>query len=200
MYNALKPVYDTLFFIIDDNFGPLTKGKNTIHREAYHKEIFKHLDKGWGFLTESNVNTAVFPYGSLDWGVVSETSYLRAPQSYQYYLTYRLIIISHEGVVRPSSQTLVKIFRDTEDEKFGIGDIVQEIGAFVFNNHKPDRFTIAEANNQVDGFLWTVIDWEMEVTDCSYQPAIDILNKNPLCRGTQLNFIFRINESRSTAW
>lgn len=203
MYDAIKPVYTKLFEIIDNRFGPVTRGKTTIERDSNHIEVFKHLDRGWGRLTESNVTATQFPYGSLDWGEISEVKEFRAPHGYEYRLTYPLIIITHEGIVRAAPETTIKTFRDEDTERYGIGDVVSIIGSYMFKSYKDSRFRIAETEDDevpegLDPWQWTIIDWTQDVCDCRYQPAMELLTKNPLCRGTQINFHFRVNETKPT--
>ena len=201
MYDALKPIYTTLFQVIDEKFGPIMRGSNVINRSDSHIEVFKHLDRGWGRLTKSNAPGTEFPYGALDFGQVSEVKTYRSPEGYQYKLTYPLIIITHEGVIRPATETTVKVFKEANDPKRGIGDIISIIGSYMFKSHHTSRFQIAETDTDEnpDGLApweWNIVDWTQDVCDCNFMPAKELLSENPLCRGTQLNFHFNVTETK----
>lgn len=201
MYDALKPIYNKLFEIIDNRFGPRTRGSQNIERDDTHIETFKHLDKGWGRLTQKNTAGTEFPYGALDWGEIGDVTFFRGPNGFTYKLKYPLIIISHEGTLRPATQTIIKTFQGNNDPKPGIGDIVARVGSYMWKAHHENRFTTAQTDTDTntDGLTpwdWSITDWTFGVCDCNFQPATDLLTNNPLCRGTQLNFTFSVIEQK----
>ena len=210
MFNAIEPIYDQFFNVLTDNFMN-SAGENLVQ--------FKKLEKGFSLpLTRTTLTADMMPYGSLEWCQIDRVSGYRMPESYQYEMRIPFLIIAQSSRIYKDG-TIDTFFARHDDHHHGfIGDLTRDLGGFFWRAHHTSRFSAAvdmfEADESGDDYYnhatdwdWSIVDFSMDVTNpLLVRPSNDspllqkfreVLDKNPLCRGTQMNFYFKVEERKT---
>ena len=191
MFRSLKPIYETLFQVLDAEFGP-----------EVEFPLFKTFQRGFFF--QKSPRPSEYPLGFMEWGRVSEVEVYQAPEEYQYVVVYRLFYFMQTG--GNPTQLERQIFRpegDT-DEQLGIGDFAERVCNFFWSNHHTSRFSVAweRPDNMDPDIEWSIIELTVDasiitfstVTDATLLSIRQFLEGNPDFRGIQINFSFRVRE------
>lgn len=191
MFRSLKHIYEKLFEVLDDEFGP----------EA-ETSLLKTFQRGFFF--QKSPRPAEYPLGFMEWGRVSKVEVYQAPEEYQYVVAYRLFYFMQTG--GNPTQLEGQVFRPDEDtdKQLGIGDFAERVCNFFWTTHHTSRFSVAwdRPDNTDPDVEWSILELTMDASIITFTTVTDVtllsirqfLEDNPDFRGIQINFSFRVRE------
>lgn len=197
MYKGLRPIYDNLYAVIGENFGP--ESGNTDFK-------VKRFDRG--FFHQSGKNPIrEYPLAFLEWGRVSDVELFQSPEEYVYIVTYRLFYFIQTG--GNPSQLANQVFRELKEDgtpkdpnsPVGVGEFAQEVCDFFWREHHTGRFALAWGSGE-DQDDWSILDFTVDASVISFSAVTDVtllsirkfLEDDESFRGIQVNFSFRVRE------
>jgi len=210
MFNALEPIYNKFFEVLQQRFAVDAYDKaqaklpaddrtpNPFQSDA--ENLLQTLEMGFSLpLTGKTIVSNVMPYASLEWCETEKVEGYRMPESYKYEIRLPLLIITQAPRIE-STGKIETLFP-------GIGRITASLGGFFWRQFHTGRFSEAvPIEFEADAWDWSIVDYSMDIrnpllvrpsTDSPLlQRFRDALQKNPLCRGTQMNFYFQIEERK----
>ena len=210
MFNAVEPIYSKFFEVLQQRFASdgYTQAQAKLPAadrvpnpfEAVSENLLKTLDIGFSLpLTGKTVVSNVMPYASLEWCETDRVEGYRMPESYKYEIRLPLLIITQAPRIEAKGK-IETLFP-------GVGEITQKLGGFFWRQYHTGRFDGAvDTASFIEGWDWSIIEFSMDIrnpllvrpsTDSPLlQRFRDLLEDNPLCRGTQMNFYFQIEERK----
>ena len=193
MYRSLRRIYDTLYNVLDTEFGPETDDSEL---QTFNRGFF--FQKGQNPVNE-------YPLAFLEWGRVSDVEVNRAPEEYSYIVVYRLFYFIQTGGKECDLANQVFRFDPTDTSSPpGVGEFAEKVCNFFFSMHHTSRFSEAwEYPDNMDSETeWSILDLTVDasiitfstVTDATLLSIRQFLEGNPDFRGIQINFSFRVRE------
>ena len=174
MFTAIEPIYRRLCEIFQARFAKDAYTHENADKPDFPdgENLFKALDIGLRTLNKKNVTPDIIPYAALEWGATSDVQPFRMPESYKYYLTIPLVLITGFGTMTDAQMHLV--FRPISAEgdprdihlNEGIGELVSEVGSFFWQQYHTGRFSFEDSDSfptfigkKSSGWSWDVIDF-----------------------------------------
>ena len=202
MYRSLRPIYDKLFQVLNENFGP----------DAVNPDLddfkLKRFDRGF-FHQSGTTPTREYPLAFLEWGRVSDVELFQSPEEYAYVVTYRLFYFIQTG--GNPLQIANQVFREIDDagdpidarSPVGVGEFAQTVCNFFWQTHHASRFSVAW-EDQDD---WSILDLTLDASIIAFSTVTDVtllsirnfLEQDESFRGIQVNFSFRVREREGFA-
>ena len=209
MFNAVEPIYTKFFEVLQQRFATDAYAKAQAKLPAADRipnpfenaeNLLVTLDMGFSLpLTGKTIVSHVMPYGCLEWCETDRVVGYRMPESYKYEIRLPLLIVTQAPRIE-STGKIETLFP-------GIGRITQKLGGFFWRQYHTGRFGDAvDPDSFVDQWDWSIVEFSIDVRNpLLVRPSTDspllqrfraVLESNPLCRGTQMNFYFSIEERK----
>lgn len=209
MFNAVQPLYSKFFEVLQQRFAvdaytkaqvQLPAGERTPNPFTDAENLLKTLEMGFSLpLTAKTLSASVMPYASLEWCETDKVEGYRMPESYKYQIRVPLLLITQAPRIEATGK-IETLFP-------GIGQITKELAGFFWRQYHTGRFSEAvDSDSFIEGWDWSIVEFSMDVrnpllvrpsTDSPLlQKFRDVLEGNSLCRGTQINFYFSIEERK----
>ena len=168
MFNAIEPIYNKFFEVLQQRFAADTytreqeklpvsdRRPNPFEDET--ENLFKFLDIGIRSFNNQVITMNDVPYGALEWGETNRVKGFRMPESYTYELRIPLVLVTMASSIDHRNPRIQTIFPN------GVGEFTRKIGGFFWQQYHTGRFGEAVPSEFAgDAWDWSIVDFSEDI-------------------------------------
>ena len=184
MFKTIRPIYNKLFTILNDEFSL---------DENSDGGIFKTFQAGLFFRDENVLASHLFPWAFLEFGNIGDVQRYRSPEVYKYELNYPLVLMTFADM---GDQDRL-VFNDNKEEggynvNPGIGDLVEKVGGFLWDQYHSNRLDLFDVRSIKDKY--GIENWTYSGVGTPTVPHVQTMMIHPYFRAVQIDITFEVVE------